>query len=91
MIVKEHEAFARAVVALAREHKMDSLTLSFRMSATNEQCCFEKVQMDWTTGRHGVHANIRLSSEAQLSIEEKASIPQNGHAGSGHSAAPKAD
>lgn len=71
MIVKEHEDFARAVVKLAREHKMDSLMLSFRMSINHEQRCFEKVSMDWHSGRHDAPCRITLRTEAQQQIEEK--------------------
>lgn len=79
MIHPEHKTFARAVVALAREHGMDRVSMSFSFgfgmaypygapSRGNDQ-----VKMGWSTGRHGDVGNISLESQSFESIEEQES------------------
>lgn len=75
MVTPEHEAFARAVVALAREHGMTGLRLSFRRSSTLMLAVgpFEEVTMTWSEGRHGVSTSITLETRGAHTISEKAS------------------
>lgn len=77
---EKHAAFARAIVALAREHQMDSLTVSFR---ANFNCLFPtgqspaeiysgQVQMSWSEGRHGSRNEIKLRFDGGITIDEVA-------------------
>lgn len=83
---EKHAAFARAVVALAREHQMDALTVSFR---ANFQSLFPvgqppsevysgQVQMSWSEGRHGSQNEIRLRFEGGITINETALTTKGG-------------
>jgi len=66
-----HVAFARAVVAIAREHGVGDVTLSFRRASSKVLNSDEhhwdatKVTMTWHEGRHGDKAQVELSLEAQ--------------------------
>lgn len=71
MVTKKHIEFARVVVALAREHKMNHLDMTFdASSSTNDDPHWEKVRMTWREGRHGDTNEIRLETKAELTIEE---------------------
>lgn len=72
MVTPEHEAFARAVVALARAHQMNGLRLSFRKSFTSMDARgpFEEVSVDWTEGRHGDRSRIRFETRGSHEIAE---------------------
>lgn len=69
-INERHEAFARAVVALAREHRMNHLALSFdESSSRNFSVDFSRhsgpmVHCTWSEGRHGDETNIIMRSES---------------------------
>lgn len=87
MIHPEHKNFARAVVALAREHGMDRISMQFSFG-------FDKaypdgapsrgndtVKMGWSTGRHGDTSNINLESQSFEAITESpASLTPTGEA-----------
>lgn len=73
-----HEAFARAVVTLAREHKMNNIKISFRTSFNNPHRDWHEVEATWQEGRHGAKSRIGMkssrfikypSSDAQLAEE----------------------
>ena len=70
-ITEQHHAFARAVVAIAREHKMDNLRVNFK---DNFESNFlgEDISFSWSSGRHGDRANIRLECRAMIGIDELA-------------------
>jgi hypothetical protein len=73
MIVDRHREFAKAVVALAREHKMDSLKMDFRDAYTMEELprrTYEGVTMSWASGRHGDKGQIHLETRAIEDIGE---------------------
>lgn len=71
-----HLAFARAVVALAREHAMDGLKLefheTFRFNDQPADFNHENISMHWHSGRHGSESQIQLECRASAKIEEKA-------------------
>lgn len=69
-----HVAFARAVVALAREHGVDQVTMEFRRgwSTTHNIEAAERwdsniVCLHWHAGRHGAPAPVELKLEARAS------------------------
>ena len=65
MITDEHKAFARAVVALARQMGMDGVVLRYRHAdAWNE------VTASWHSGRHGCTSSISITADTRLSIPE---------------------
>ena len=75
MVTEEHRDFARAVVALAREHKMSSLQMTFRCSYTFSSGPWEQIRMQWSEGRHGVESQIELRTESIDRISEKEQNP----------------
>jgi hypothetical protein len=78
MVTDEHIAFAQAVAALAREHRMDDVQMTFRKCISArisdgggpEQ--WERVTANWHTGRHGVTGRIELRTEARVEVPERA-------------------
>lgn len=74
MIGDDHKAFAQAVMALAREHKMDSVMMQFRRSFNNRNregpYSGDIVHANWSEGRHGAGQNIAMRSECHDSITE---------------------
>lgn len=78
MVTNEHRVFVQAVVALARQHRMNGIKINFRMSASarmdakTDPGIWEEVTADWSEGRHGVAQSIHLSTRAQQTIPEKA-------------------
>lgn len=73
-ITNEHIAFARAVVALAREHKMDSIDITFRPGFYSPVKYPDnvRVRVCWSSGRHGDKSNMTFS------FEESKSVPETG-------------
>jgi hypothetical protein len=72
-IEQHHKAFARAVVALAREHQMDRLKLDFKTGFNHPSGSIfgECITMTWNTGRHSDVNNIFLECRASEGIEER--------------------
>ena len=72
MVTERHEAFARAVVAAAREHGMDGIEMTFRhaIDARDPGRQYERVSMVWSQGRHGVQVGITLATKATKDIPE---------------------
>lgn len=73
MIHPKHVAFAKAVVALAREHHMTQICMSFcaDFSRHMEGVPHEKVDLVWSQGRHGAEENIHLHMNVRLTTTEK--------------------
>lgn len=77
MITDAHRKFARAVVALAREHGMNHMSLSFDMSSSEmflnrpESYSWGQVTMNWKEGRHGDTAPIKIELHEQQDVREK--------------------
>jgi len=68
-----HKAFALALVKLARQHKMDSLSFSFRVSHTLKYDAAEYtglVNGSWSEGRHGANNRILLRFDGGMSFNE---------------------
>lgn len=80
MIHEEHKAFARAVVALAREHGMDNIALTFRFGYDKAFAPgvgdSDPVHATWSTGRHGADGKISMESKSFQSIGEHAAKEQ---------------
>lgn len=73
MITDTHRAFARAVVALARQHGMEYVNLRFRLGFSHLERTIEAplISASWTAGRHGDSANIVMQTEAHDVIKER--------------------
>ena len=74
MIHPEHKAFARAVVALARQHGMDGISMQFRFDFNhprNGTGRNDPVKMNWTSGRHGDENRIHLETASSEGIPER--------------------
>lgn len=74
-ITEEHIAFARAVVELARQHKMNRLRLEFAPAFLHPTLRgfgnTETITMSWSEGRHGDSNKINLECRAVVGVEEK--------------------
>lgn len=76
MITDAHRDFARAVVALAREHGMNHINMTFDNSSSQSfskgvQNSWEKVTMNWREGRHGDNMPIEIVLTATQNLLEK--------------------
>lgn len=76
-VTQRHIEFARAVVALARQHGMDNLTVSYRESLTacwrrDEKWNSEQVTATWHEGRHGDQSRLNIEYRATVSVDERA-------------------
>ena len=77
-----HIAYARAVVALAREHGVGQVRMTFRRAsskifATEENWDSNEVELYWHEGRHGSDASLdmKLSARASAVVSEIAMTP----------------
>lgn len=73
-VKQRHIDFARAVVKLAREHKMDGLIVQFRDSFSvraADRFESEQMHMTWAEGRHGDTSRISLKCDAHTSFDER--------------------
>lgn len=74
MIKGHHRDFARAVVALARQHKMDRIECAFEenfsLSRENEHST-QRVSLTWKEGRHGAQSRIVLNAHATIHESEE--------------------
>lgn len=74
MITEEHIAFARALVALARQHGMNHIHATFDMSASKGapvDVMYAPVKLNWSQGRHGSKGNIHLEGQVLANLSEK--------------------
>lgn len=73
-----HARFARALVALAREHGVGSLEVRFQRDASSlfrgqpDEWSAEAVTVRWKEGRHGAENRITLQAVADSAITEQA-------------------
>lgn len=67
-IEPRHEAFARAMVAVAREHGFRDLKCDFYGGKEGEM--WTRVSMAWHEGRHGSQERISMRAEAIHHITE---------------------
>lgn len=76
----EHVAFARALVALAREHGANNLEVKFQLTGGRrffeQQSNYTGLRFNWSEGRHGVPSRFALYAEAYISLPEKAEEPK---------------
>ena len=78
MILKEHQDFARELVALARKHKMSDINMTFRDYLNRDVMVPEgyvrpydrDVRLQWSQGRHGDSSKIRLETSAAVELPE---------------------
>jgi hypothetical protein len=73
VVTDQDVAFARALVALCREHKMTGFQLEYRPnfelgSALGQH---ETRKVNWAEGRHGAGSQIRFRLEAESSFGEQ--------------------
>ena len=79
MITDAHKAFARAMVALAREHKMNQfdVNMTCRLGFRHEgPGSFDTVRFTWSEGRHGAESRIEIHAAEQVYISEKFSAEE---------------
>ncbi len=72
-IPDSHMAFARALIALAREHGMDNLKVEFDHSGARDwQLPWRdsKTHFRWEQGRHEAKTSIFMSREESVKFEE---------------------
>lgn len=74
MVTDDHRKFA--LVALARQHGMTGINMTFRTVSNLGRCelpkeAFEQVRMVWSEGRHGDPAQIELRTESVDRLSEK--------------------
>jgi hypothetical protein len=71
----EHVAFARAMVALAREHGVDRLDATFsRMSSRlfrEGTWNSARITIGWSEGRHGHTSTIGMRAESSIAVAER--------------------
>ena len=75
--VTDHDVnFARAVVALAREHGMNGITMEFRQNFDLSQTtgCYCGKRITWLEGRHGDVSSIKFRTEAEAVFAEKSEV-----------------
>lgn len=72
-ITEQDVAFARALVALCREHKMRSFQIEYRPNFEFGLALgqFESRKVNWSEGRHGDSSRIRFRLEAECGFEER--------------------
>ena len=63
-------AFARAVIALAREHHVDSVGLTFRFGSNMWLDSGSETKVGWNAGRHGQSDKISIQSTQHNVIDE---------------------
>jgi hypothetical protein len=75
LFTDEHIEFAHALVALAREHEANDLTVSFSLSGGRrffkDRSNWQQVSFHWSEGRHGERSGFQLKAEASASIDER--------------------
>lgn len=73
----EHVAFARALVALAREHGIGLFDATFARDSSSirdDDWNPARVTMTWREGRHGTAGRIGLRAEANHSVTEREEV-----------------
>ena len=73
---ERHVAFARALIALAREHGADNLEVRFSLTGSKlyraEAWSSARVTFNWSEGRHGSTSQAMLRAESTVTIKEQA-------------------
>ena len=72
-VTDRHKEFARAVVELARKHKMGSVHMTFN-AEWGAGLPQHDVHMKWGQGRHGCKADIMLTCTFQEHVSEKVKV-----------------
>lgn len=74
-ITEKHKEFARAVVALAREHGANNLNVAFDFGSSQKFLAGEygdlKTHFSWKEGRHGASERITLSASETVFMKEQ--------------------
>lgn len=70
MITDKDRSFARAVVALSREHKVNRIDVSF-CSPHDDVYHESDVRFQWSNGRHGAEERIIMQSLQRCDFGEK--------------------
>lgn len=74
-ITEKHKEFARAVVALAREHGANHLNVEFdfcssKLFATDDETRHQKMNFIWQEGRHGASERITVNASEMVYMRE---------------------
>ena len=72
-VTDRHKEFARAVVELARKHKMSGVTMTF-CAEWDSGMPKHDVHMQWGQGRHGCESYIKLTCSFQEHVTEKVKV-----------------
>lgn len=80
----KHIAFARALIALCRQHGANNIEVEFSLTgkkmwppSKNEEWSDARVMFTWAEGRHADQSRALLRAETSISIEEKPECPQS--------------
>lgn len=75
-IIDKHKEFARAVVALAREHGANHLSVEFDFASSKAFREYpdirnSKMHFSWSEGRHGAKQEITLNASETVHMREQ--------------------
>ncbi len=74
-ITDKHKAFARAIVATAREHGANHLTVTFDFTSSKafreeDGYCYQNMRLEWKEGRHGAKEDIKINATEEVRLNE---------------------
>jgi hypothetical protein len=74
MITDAHKAFLQAFIALAREHGMNHISITFDDASSKNflanKPLSDRVTATWSEGRHGMEASVNVETRAVENIPE---------------------
>ncbi len=76
MITEKDTDFAKALVALAREHNVHGMTASWNLNSSQNflsggRIHYSQVDLVWAEGRHGVKTRYSISAKETVDMEEE--------------------
>lgn len=76
MITEKDTAFAKALVALAREHNVHGLHADWNLNSSHnflngDSIHYSQVSLVWGEGRHGAKTRFSISATETVNMEEE--------------------